>query len=74
MNNTKDALEALVEDECPHNRNGRCRLTGRSCHIADALPNAEDLSDLDCPDFTEEYLPPEWSLRDLLDYAEWYSA
>lgn len=70
----QEALEILTEEECPHNRCGYCRLTGRSCHIADNVSSAQTLSDLDCPQYTEDYLPPNWELQDLLTYAEWYAA
>ena len=66
------STRALVRNECPYYRTGKCMETGESCPARSATRDAPINGLMGCDQFMECVLPVGWDMNDLIDYALWY--
>ena len=66
------SIRALVRNECPYYRAGKCMESGEYCPARGAMWDEPIESLMDCDQFLKCVLPTGWDMDDLIDYALWY--
>ena len=66
------SIRALIRNECPYYRNGKCTDSGECCPARYARRDEPVERLLDCDQFLKCVLPVGWDMDDLTDYALWY--